>query len=203
MASHGTDLFCKMRAYAAAGSDARMNGCELPVIINSGSGNQGITASVPAVVYCREKGYSEERMLRMLAFSNLITIYQKQYIGKLSAFCGAVSATCASGAALTYVEGGSLKQIGNTIANALAVTAGMICDGAKSSCGAKIAISLHAAIIAHRLAMEDRSYWAGDGIVCQDADSTIKGVGHIAKYGMSGTDREIIAVMLGELEESY
>ena len=189
-------VYEKMEAYAAAASEARMSGCSMPVVINSGSGNQGITSSVPCIVYCREMGYSEERMLRMLAFANLTTIYQKRFIGKLSAFCGAISAACASGAALTYVEGGTLEQIGNTISNTMAVTMGVICDGAKVSCGAKIATGLHVAIIAHKLALENRAYRPGDGIVCEDADSTIRGVGRIAKNGMAATDNEIIAVML-------
>lgn len=192
----GASVYDKMKAYAAAASEARMSGCSMPVVINSGSGNQGIAASVPCIVYCREKGYSEARLLRMLAFSNLITIYQKTFIGKLSAFCGAVSATCGSGAALSYVEGGTLAQIGATISNTLAVTAGILCDGAKCSCGAKIATGLQAAIIAHRLAMAGRAYPSGEGIVCADADATIRGVGKIARDGMRTTDDEIIAVMM-------
>ena len=195
---HST-VYDRMEAYAASGSEARMSGCAMPVIINSGSGTQGITSSVPAIIYCREKGYSEEKLFRVLAFSNLVTVAQKQYIGKLSAFCGAISAACASGAALTYAEGGTLEQICDTVSNTLAVAAGIICDGAKPSCGAKIAIGLHAAINAHKLAMKNRSYQPGEGIVCQDADTTIKEVGRIAKDGMEQTDAEIISVMLENL----
>ena len=195
---HST-VYDRMEAYAASGSEARMSGCALPVIINSGSGNQGITASVPAVIYCREKGYPDEKLFRVLAFSNLVTVAQKQYIGKLSAFCGAISAACASGAALTYAEGGSLKQICDTVSNTLAVAAGIICDGAKPSCGAKIAIGLHAAINAHKLAMKNRSYQPGEGIICHDADTTIQEVGRIAKDGMGQTDAEIISIMLKNL----
>ncbi len=190
------DVYQKMEAYAAAASEARMSGCPMPVIINSGSGNQGIASSVPSVVYCTQMGYSEERMFRMLAFANLATIYQKQFIGKLSAFCGAISAACASGAALSYIEGGSVEQIGNTISNALAVMAGVICDGAKASCGAKIAAGLHAAFIAHRQAMAGLAYRSGDGIVSADADATIRNVGRIAREGMGPTDEQIIEVML-------
>ena len=195
---HST-VYDRMEAYAASGSEARMSGCAMPVIINSGSGNQGITASVPAVLYCRDKGYPDEKLFRVLAFANLLTVAQKQYIGKLSAFCGAISAACASGAALTYAEGGTLEQICDTVSNTLAVAAGIICDGAKPSCGAKIAIGLHAAINAHKLAMRHRSYRPGEGIVCQDADTTIREVGRIAKDGMGQTDAEIISIMLQNL----
>ena len=194
-----SSVYDRMEAYASAGSEARMSGCSMPVIINSGSGNQGITSSVPLVVYCREKGYPEEKLYRVLAFANLVTVAQKQYIGKLSAFCGAISAACASGAALTYAENGTLKQIGDTVSNTLAVTAGIICDGAKPSCGAKIAVGLHAAINAHKLAMKGHCYRAGDGIVCADADTTIREVGRIAKEGMEQTDWEIISIMLENL----
>lgn len=195
---HST-VYDRMEAYAASGSEARMSGCAMPVIINSGSGNQGITSSVPAIIYCREKGFSDEKLFRVLAFANLVTVAQKQYIGKLSAFCGAISAACASGAALTYAEGGTLEQICDTVSNTLAVTAGIICDGAKPSCGAKIAIGLHAAINAHKLAMKNRSYQPGEGIICHDADTTIREVGRIAKDGMEETDAEIISIMLKNL----
>ncbi len=195
---HST-VYDRMEAYAASGSEARMSGCAMPVIINSGSGNQGITASVPAIIYCREKGFSDEKLFRVLAFANLVTVAQKQYIGKLSAFCGAISAACASGAALTYAEGGTLEQICDTVSNTLAVAAGIICDGAKPSCGAKIAIGLHAAINAHKLAMKHRSYRPGEGIICHDADTTIQEVGRIAKDGMGQTDAEIISIMLKNL----
>lgn len=196
------DVYRKMEAYTAAASEARMSGCSMPVIINSGSGNQGIASSVPSIVYCLEKGYNKEKMLRMLAFANLATVYQKQFIGKLGSFCGAISAACSSGAALTYIENGSLVQIGNTVSNTLAVLTGVICDGAKASCGAKIAMGLHAAIIAHKQAMANLAYHAGDGIVCADADMTIRGVGKIAREGMRDTDAHILEVMLGKGQQT-
>ncbi len=193
---HKDDIVSKMKAYAAAGSEARMGGCDMPVIINSGSGNQGITCSVPLIVYARENNLPEERLFRALVFSSLLTIYQKEFIGKLSAFCGAVSASCASGAALTYLSGGSIKQIKATIDNTLANIPGIICDGAKISCAAKIATSLDAALMAHYLAMENKEYAAYTGILKEDAGETISCVGFIGKYGMAQTDKEIIKLML-------
>lgn len=163
----------QMKAYAAAGSEARMGGCDLPVIINSGSGNQGIASSVPVVVYARIKQVDQETLYRSLVFSNLLTIYQKTYIGKLSAFCGAVSASCASGAALTYMVGGTLDQIKMTVENTLANIPGIICDGAKISCAAKIATSLDAAIMAHNLAMKNKVYAPYTGILQEDTPETI------------------------------
>lgn len=186
----------KMRAWAAAGSEARMAGCSLPVIISSGSGNQGIACSVPVIVYCREKGLPEEKMLRALAFSTLLTVFQKEYIGKLSAFCGAVSAACASGAAITYLENGTMEQIQATVENTLANIPGIICDGAKISCAAKIASALEAALFAHRMAMQGKVYSARSGILKEYADDTISCVGYIGKVGMRQTDIEIIRMML-------
>lgn len=188
--------FTRMRCYAAAASEARMEGCDMPVIINSGSGNQGIASSVPVIVYAREHFLPQEKLYRALAFSGLLTIHQKEYIGKLSAFCGAVSASCAAGAAITYLIGGTLDQIKATIDNTLANIPGIICDGAKASCAAKIAASLDAAMLAHNLAMAGRSYGAYDGILREDAEETISCVGHIGKEGMRETDREIIRLML-------
>lgn len=186
----------RMKAYTAAGSEARMGGCELPVIINSGSGNQGIASSVPVIVYAREKGLSEEQCLRALAFANLLTIFQKEFIGKLSAFCGAVSASCSSGAAITYMAGGTMEQIRMTIANTLADIPGIICDGAKVSCAAKIASSLDAAFMAHHLAMRGKAYEAHTGILKEETGKTISTVGYIGKEGMKQTDKEILKVML-------
>lgn len=186
----------QMKAYAAAGSEARMGGCDLPVIINSGSGNQGIASSVPVVVYARIKQVDQETLYRSLIFSNLLTIYQKTYIGKLSAFCGAVSASCASGAALTYMVGGTLDQIKMTVENTLANIPGIICDGAKISCAAKIATSLDAAIMAHNLAMKNKVYAPYTGILQEDTPETISCVGYIGKEGMKQTDKEILKIMI-------
>lgn len=156
--SYPDGVSVRMKSYAAAASEARMGGCDMPVIINSGSGNQGIASSVPVIVYAREKNIGQEQLYRALVFSSLLTIYQKEFIGKLSAFCGAVSASCASGAAITYLVGGTLEQIKNTIGNVLANIPGIICDGAKISCAAKIATSLDAAMMAHYLAMNGKAY---------------------------------------------
>lgn len=193
---YADSVVTRMRAHAAAASEARMGGCDMPVIINSGSGNQGIASSVPVIVYAREKDIPQERLYRALAFSGLLTIHQKEYIGKLSAFCGAVSASCAAGAAITYLVGGSLEQIKATIDNTLANIPGVICDGAKASCAAKIASSLDAAMLAHHLAMAGKSYGARSGILREDAEETISCVGRIGKEGMRETDRQIIRMML-------
>lgn len=189
-------IVTRMKAYAAAASEARMGGCDMPVIINSGSGNQGIASSVPVIVYAREKNIPTERLYRALAFSGLLTIYQKEFIGKLSAFCGAVSASCASAAAITYMTGGTLPQIKATIDNTLANIPGIICDGAKISCAAKIASSLDASMMAHHLAMRNKEYEAYTGILKEDAGETISCIGYIGKVGMHQTDKEIIKMML-------
>lgn len=186
----------RMKAYAAAASEARMEGCDMPVVINSGSGNQGIASSVPVIVYAREKNIPQECLYRALAFSALLTTHQKEYIGKLSAFCGAVSASCAAAAAVTYMVGGTIKQIKDTVDNTLANIPGIICDGAKASCAAKIASSLDAAMMAHFLAMQGKCYSADTGILKQEAEDTISCVGHIGKVGMRETDKEIIKLML-------
>lgn len=186
----------KMRGYTAAASEARMSGCVLPVVTNSGSGNQGIATSVPVIVYAREQKLSEERLYRALVLANLLTIHQKTLIGRLSAFCGAVSAACSSGAAITYLDGGSLEQICQTIHNTLANVSGIVCDGAKPSCAAKIASSLDASYLGHVLAMKDQSYEAGSGIVKSDVEDTIAAIGQIASQGMRTTDKEILKIML-------
>lgn len=196
--SYPNDLFTKMRAYTSAGSEARMSGCILPVVTNSGSGNQGMAASIPTIVYAREKGLSQERLYRALVFANLITIHQKTFIGRLSAFCGVVSASCSSGAAITYIEEGTLEQIRNTIINTLANVAGIVCDGAKPSCGAKIATSLDAALLAHHLAMNDRVYEAETGLVKECVEKTIGCIGRLGKEGMKQTDIEILNMMIGK-----
>lgn len=188
----------KIKAYTAAASEARMSGSALPVMTNSGSGNQGMTSSIPVILYAKEKGLSEEMLYRGLVFSNLITIHQKTLIGRLSAFCGAVSASCASGAAITYLAGGSVEQIAYTITNTLANISGIVCDGAKASCGAKIASSLDGAIMGHHLAMANQAYEAHTGILKGCIEETIAAVGRLGKYGMYQTDREILDIMLGK-----
>ena len=194
--SYADGVVTRMKAFAAAASEARMGGCGMPVIINSGSGNQGIASSVPVIVYAREKNIPSEKLYRSLVFASLLTIYQKEFIGKLSAFCGAVSASCASAAAITYMAGGTLAQIKATIDNTLANIPGIICDGAKISCAAKIASSLDASMMAHYLAMQNKEYEAYTGILKEDAGETISCVGYIGKVGMHQTDKEIIKMML-------
>lgn len=193
---YAKSTFTSMRAYAAAASEARMDGCDMPVIITSGSGNQGITSTVPIIVYAREKLIDEERMHRALIFSSLMTVYQKEYIGKLSAFCGAVSAACAAGAAITYMIGGTLTQIKDTVDNTLADIPGIICDGAKASCAVKISSALDAALFAHSLAMQGKAYQSNTGILQSDTGATISCVGHIGRVGMQPTDQEIVKLMI-------
>jgi L-cysteine desulfidase len=194
--TYADSTYTKMRAYAAAASEARMDGCDMPVIITSGSGNQGITSTVPVIVFARENGIPEERMHRALVFSALLTIYQKEYIGKLSAFCGAVSAACAAGAAITYIKGGTLTQIKDTVDNTLADVPGIICDGAKASCAVKISSALDAALFAHSLAMKGKVYASNTGILQDDTGDTISCVGHIGRVGMQPTDQEIVKIMI-------
>lgn len=201
-ASYADGVVTRMKAFASAASEARMSGCDMPVIINSGSGNQGIASSVPVIVYAREMNVPRERLYRALAFSALLTVYQKDYIGKLSAFCGAVSASCAACAAITYMVGGTEKQIRATIDNTLANIPGIICDGAKISCAAKIATSIDAGMMAHFLAMNGKAYEAFTGILKEEAEETISCVGYIGKVGMRETDREIVKLMLAEKEET-
>ena len=195
----GSDVKCRACARAAAGSDARMSGCPMPVVINSGSGNQGITVSMPVVEYARELQVSEDRMLRALIVSNLVSIYIKHYIGALSAFCGAVSASCGAGAGISFLCGGDYAQISRTITNTLGNVGGIVCDGAKPSCAAKIASSLHAAILAHHMSMSNRCFQAGEGIVEDDVEETIKNMGYIGRVGMRDTDKEILRVMTDEV----
>ena len=184
------------RAKAWAGSDARMSGCELPVVINSGSGNQGITASIPVIVYAQECGVSYELMLRALVISNLVTIHLKTGIGSLSAYCGATSAGAGAGAGICYLYGGGYKQIAHTIVNALAINSGMICDGAKPSCAAKIASAVEAGLLGMRMFMHDSQFYGGDGIVVKGVENTIRAVSSIARDGMRGTDKEVIRLMM-------
>jgi L-cysteine desulfidase len=188
----------RAKAYAAAGSDARMSGCELPVCIISGSGNQGITASVPVKIYADEMGVSEEMLLRALLVSDLITIHQKSGIGCLSAYCGAVSAGVGAGAGICYLHGGKYYEIAHTLVNAVAIISGTICDGAKPSCAAKIAMAVEAGIMGFEMARTGRQFLGGDGIVTKGVENTIRNVGRLAKEGMSQTDKEIISIMLGK-----
>ena len=196
----GADVKARACARAAAGSDARMSGCPLPVIINSGSGNQGITVTMPVVTYAEAWQLSEEKLLRCLCVSNLVSIYIKHYIGSLSAFCGAVSAACGSGAAITYMAGGSYEEIGGTITNTLGNVGGIVCDGAKPSCAAKIASSVHAALLAHYMSTSDKEFQGGEGFVESDVEATIKNMGYIGKIGMKETDKEILNVMIDKVD---
>lgn len=192
----GDDVKIRARAMPAAGSDARMNGCELPVIINSGSGNQGMTASLPVLEFGRELGTDHDKLLRALCISNLIAIYQKSAIGRLSAYCGAVSAAAGAGAGITYLLGGQEEEIGQTIVNTLANVSGIVCDGAKSSCAAKIASSVDAAVLAAMMTQRKRGFQAGDGTVKETVQETVNGVVSLAKDGMKETDDVILKIML-------
>ena len=186
----------KACAWAAAGSDARMSGCEKPVMIVSGSGNQGITASVPVVVYAQERGKGEEELLRAVALSDLVTIHQKAGIGRLSAYCGAISAGCGAGAGIAYLEGGDFRAVAHTVVNAIAILSGTICDGAKPSCAAKIAAAVDAGILGYQMYLEGQQFYGGDGIVTKGVDKTVHNVGRLAREGMRETDRTILEIML-------
>lgn len=196
LAAYGTDVKVRAKASAAAGSDARMSGCEMPVIINSGSGNQGMTVSLPVIEYAREMGVSKEQLYRALIVSNLVSIHQKHEIGRLSAYCGAVSAACGSGAGITYLLGGSYEEISHTVTNTLANVSGIICDGAKPSCAAKIASAVDAAIMAHYLTVGNRFFISGDGIVKDSLEETMQSVGRLGREGMKETDIEVLKIML-------
>lgn len=198
LAREGEGVRSRARARAAAGSDARMGGCALPVMINSGSGNQGLTVSLPVIEYARELKVDREKLLRALVISNLVALEQKECIGKLSAYCGAVSAAVGSGAGITYLSGGGYDKIAMTITNAIATASGMLCDGAKSSCAAKIATALEAAILGHEMSMQGKGFSAGEGLVSDTVEKTIRNFGHIGSVGMRPTDIEIIKVMLDE-----
>ena len=194
--SYGNSVHNRAKAWAAAGSDARMDGCELPVIINSGSGNQGLTASVPVIVYARECAVSQSLLYRALAVSNLVTIHLKTDIGSLSAYCGATSAGAGAGAGICYLYGGRYEEIARTVVNALAINSGMICDGAKASCAAKIASAVEAGLLGMRMNMHDSQFYGGDGIVVTGVENTIRAVSTIARDGMRSTDREVIRLMM-------
>lgn len=191
----GSGLKERAKAVAAAGSDARMSGCELPVVVNSGSGNQGITVSLPVIEYAKEMGATQEKLYRALTLSNLIAVHEKQGIGCLSAYCGAVSAGAAAGCGIAYLCGGGLKAVTHTLVNALAITSGMVCDGAKPSCAAKIAVAVEAGILGYEMYCRGQQFRDGDGIVKKGVENTIRNVGRLGSLGMRETDREIIRIM--------
>lgn len=192
------DVRIRAQAKAAAGSDARMDGCSMPVVINSGSGNQGMAVSLPVIEYANELHSSHDDLVRALALANLIALLQKRYIGSLSAFCGAVCAAAGAASGITFLHGGRYEEVSRTITNTLAIISGIICDGAKPSCAAKIASSIDTAILGFMLGQkEGRAFKAGDGLVKDDIEETIKSVGRIGKIGMSSTDLEILNIMLG------
>ena len=194
--SYGNAVQNRAKAWAAAGSDARMNGCELPVVINSGSGNQGMTTSIPVIVYARECGVSEDLLYRALAVSNLVTIHLKTGIGSLSAYCGATSAGAGAGAGICYLYGGRYDEIAHTVVNALAINSGMVCDGAKASCAAKIASAVEAGLLGWQMNCHDSEFCGGDGIVIKGVENTIRAVSELARKGMRATDDEIIHIMI-------
>lgn len=194
---YGKGIDIQAKALAAAGSDARMSGCAMPVIINSGSGNQGITASMPVLAYAQHLNVSDDKKYRALALSNLVSIHIKRGIGKLSAFCGAVSAACGCGAGITYLHDGDLEAISMTITNTLANTPGIVCDGAKPSCAAKVASAVDSALLSHCMAMQHNVFKPGEGIVMDDIEATIRNVARIGRDGMRSTDIEILNIMLG------
>lgn len=195
LTAYGDDVRTRARAYAAAASDARMNGCDLPVVINSGSGNQGITASLPVYIYAKELGASEEKLYRALLVSNLVTLHEKTGIGRLSAYCGAVSAGAGAGAGITYLHGGGCREISHTIVNALAVTSGIVCDGAKSSCAAKIAMAVEAGILGFEMYSCGKQFYGGDGLVAKGVENSIANFSRLGRVGMRETDKEIIRMM--------
>lgn len=194
---YGTDVKNRAKAAAAAGSDARMNGCEMPVVILSGSGNQGITASLPVIEYAKEWNCSEEKLYRALLVSDLITLHQKTGIGRLSAYCGAASAGAGAGAGIAYLAGGGFEEIAHTLVNAIAITSGIICDGAKASCAAKIAASVDAGILGWNMYRNGQQFYGGDGVVSKGVENTIRNIGRLGKDGMRETDKEIIRIMTG------
>ena len=196
LAVYGNDVRNRAKARAAAGSDARMNGCEKPVIINSGSGNQGITCSVPVIEYAKELNSGKEKLLRALVLSNLTAIHQKTGIGTLSAYCGAVSAATGAGAGIAYLCGGGYKEVIHTVVNSVAIVSGMVCDGATASCAAKIASAVDAAILGYEMFVHGQEFRRGDGIVVGDVEATIRGIGLLSSEGMRETNKEIIKLMV-------
>jgi len=196
--TYGDSVLIRAKAMAAAGSDARMSGCEMPVIINSGSGNQGMTTSLPVIEYAKELNVSEEKLYRALAVANLVTIHQKTSIGRLSAFCGAVSAGAGAGAGIAYLLGADLDGISHTVANAIATTGGIVCDGAKASCASKIASAVEAGILGYNMHIRGQDFQPDDGLVADTPEGTIANIGRLGKQGMKHTNEEIIKIMVGE-----
>ena len=195
--AYGDNVRIRARAAAAAGSDARMNGCEMPVVINSGSGNQGMTASLPVIEYARELNATEDPLYRALLVSNLVTLHQKTGIGRLSAYCGAVSAGAGAGAGIAFLCGADHETVAHTVINAVAVTSGIVCDGAKASCAAKISVAVDAGIMGYEMCRSGNNFHAGDGILAEGVEDTIKNVGRLGRVGMRDTDREIMKIMTG------
>ena len=196
--AYGQDVRIRARARAAAGSDARMNGCELPVIINSGSGNQGMTVSLPVIEYAKETGADKEKLYRALLLSNLVTLHEKEGIGRLSAYCGAVSAGAGAGAAIAWLCTGDYKTVIHTIVNALAITSGIVCDGAKASCAAKISAAVDAGILGFEMYRNGQQFYGGDGLVEKGVENTIRNISRLGRIGMKETDKEIISMMIGQ-----
>ena len=194
----GDDIKVRAKAMAAAGADARMGGCSLPVVIVSGSGNQGLTASLPVIEYAKDLGVEKETLYRALVVSNLVTIHQKTGIGRLSAYCGAVSAGVGAGAGITWLHGGRFKEVAHTIVNALATVSGIICDGAKPSCAAKISAAVEAGMLGFYMYQKGQQFYGGDGIVTKGVENTITNIGRLGREGMRETDKEIIRIMVGE-----
>jgi L-cysteine desulfidase len=196
--NYGNTIQIRAKAAAAAGSDARMSGCEMPVVIVSGSGNQGMTTSLPIIEYAKELAVEHEKLIRALVLANLITIHLKTGIGRLSAYCGVVSAGAAAGAGIAYLYGGGLEEISHTIVNALAIVSGIVCDGAKASCAAKIATAVEAGILGYTMFKNGQQFYGGDGIIAHGLEATIRNISQLGKEGMRKTDEEIIQIMLEE-----
>ena len=196
MSVAGDNLMNRAKARAAAGSDARMNGCAMPVVILSGSGNQGMTASLPVITYAEEQGRSREALLRALVVSDLCTIHLKTYIGRLSAFCGAVCAGAGAGAGICFLEGGRLREVAHTLVNALGISSGIVCDGAKASCAGKIALSVEAGILGWEMFKNGKQFYSGEGIITKGVENTIRNVGILGHDGMKATDKTIMDIML-------
>jgi len=190
------DIRVLAQAYAAAGSDARMSGCPMAAVINSGSGNQGITVTMPVVKYADFLQVSRERLYRSLVVANLVAIHQKRFIGNLSAYCGAVSAACGAGSGIAYMQGYGLDVIAKQITNTIATIGGMVCDGAKASCAAKISAAVNVSLLGLQLAIDNHSFSSGEGLVKDDVEQTIRSIGRMGRVGMKSTDIEILNIML-------